>query len=97
MSFTADEIERIVDKLSELKKTHTLEQINDMEEFVDFRTKNRMFYEMIVSKEEMDQTIYKELLKMKRRLEKGENQYSVDVRFGQYMASKYIDPVMKKA
>jgi len=96
MSFTADQIEQFVVKLETLKQTHTPEQIHEMEEFMDFKAKNRMFYEMILSKEGLDQTIFKEMMKMKRRLEKGEDQYSVDVRFGQYMASKYIDPITQQ-
>jgi hypothetical protein len=96
MSFTATQIEEIVEKLVELKKTHTLEQINELEEFVEFRTKNRVFYETIFSVDGLDRTIFKEMMKMKRRLEAGEDQYSVDVKFGRYMASKYIDPVISK-
>ena len=95
MSFTADQIEEIVGKLSKLKETHTLEQINELEEYTDFRTKNRIFYEMILSPEGMDVPIFKEMMKMKRRLESGEDQYSVDVKFGKFMAAKYIDPVAK--
>lgn len=93
MSFTADQIEEIVSKLIKLKETHTSEEINRLEEYNDFKTKNRMFYEMIVSEEGLDQVIFKEMMKMKRRLEAGEDQYSVDVKFGQFMATKYIDPV----
>jgi hypothetical protein len=95
MSFTADQIEEIVEKLSKLKETHSIEEINEMEEYSSFRQKNRIFYEMIVSKESMDIPIFKEMMKMKRRLEAGEDQYSVDVRFGKFMAAKYIDPVAK--
>ncbi len=96
MSFTADEVEAIVKKLTVLKETHTLEQVNQLEEFVPFRTQNRMLYEMVLSKEGINDKIFKEMMKMKRRLESGEDQYSVDVRFGQYMANEYIDPVIKK-
>jgi hypothetical protein len=93
MSFTADQIEEIVDKLIKLKETHSAEQINALEEYNDFKLKNRVFYEMILSNEGLNQVIFKEMMKMKRRLESGEDQYSVDVKFGQFMASKYIDPV----
>jgi hypothetical protein len=95
MSFTADQIEEIVDKLIKLKETHTPEQINALEEYTDFKLKNRIFYEMILSNEGLDQVIFKEMMKMKRRLEAGEDQYSVDVKFGKFMASKYIDPIAK--
>jgi hypothetical protein len=95
MSYTADKIEEIVDKLIKLKETHTPEQINELEEYTDFKTKNKMFYEMILSNEGLDQVIFKEMMKMKRRLEAGEDQYSIDVKFGKFMASKYIDPITK--
>jgi hypothetical protein len=40
--------------------------------------------------------IFKEMMKMKRRLESGEDQYSVDVKFGQFMADKYLKPIVEK-
>jgi hypothetical protein len=55
-----------------------------------------MLYEMVFSKEGVNDMVFKEMMKMKRRLEAGEDQYSVDVRFGQFMAKEYIDPVIKK-
>jgi hypothetical protein len=96
MSFTADQIEQIVGELTKLKETKPVDEINAMECFNDFKVKNRMFYEMILSDSGLDPVIFKEMMKMKRRLEAGEDQYSVDVRFGKYMANKYIDPVLKK-
>lgn len=96
MSFTADQIELFVEKLSFFKKTHTIDDINKMEEFNDFKLKNLMFYEMILSDAGLDIGVFTEMMKMKRRLESGEEQYAVDVKFGQFMASKYIDPVIKK-
>jgi hypothetical protein len=96
MSFTADEVESIIKKLTQLKETHTMEQVNKLEEFLPFRTQNRMLYEMVFSKEGVNDMVFKEMMKMKRRLEAGEDQYSVDVRFGQFMAKEYIDPVIKK-
>jgi hypothetical protein len=96
MSFTADEVESIIKKLTQIKETHTMEQVNKLEEFLPFRTQNRMLYEMVFSKEGVNEMVFKEMMKMKRRLEAGEDQYSVDVRFGQFMAKEYIDPVIKK-
>jgi hypothetical protein len=95
MSFTADQIESIIAKLKILKETHTLED-KVFEEFNEFKLKNRLLYDMVFSLEGIDETIFKEMMRMKRRLENGEDQYSVDVRFGKYMAGKYIDPVVKK-
>ena len=44
----------------------------------------------------MENSIFKEMMKMKRKLESGEDQYSVDVKFGKYMGSIYLDPIAKK-
>jgi hypothetical protein len=46
--------------------------------------------------DDMDLTIFKQLMSMKRKLEEGEEQYSVDVKVGQMMAEKYLDPVLSK-
>jgi hypothetical protein len=54
-----------------------------------------MFYETILNGQ-FEPEIFKEMMKMKRKLEKGEDQYSVDVKFGQFMADKYIAPALKK-
>jgi len=96
--YTADEIEKIVAELVELKSQgHDIQSVNKMDSFTEFRMSNRMFYEMILTEDNIHKNpIYKQMLKMKRRLESGEDQYSVDVKFGQYMADKYIDPVIKK-
>jgi hypothetical protein len=91
----ADKIEEIVNELLELKKTKTREEINELEKFSDFKSKNKVFYEVILSSD-MDISIFREMMRMKRRLEAGEDQYSVDVKFGEFMAGKYIDPVIKK-
>ena len=96
MVFTADEIEAFVHELTHLKTTHTVEQLNKIEKFEEFRTQNRMFYEMIISNEGMNEMVFKEMMKMKRLLEAGNDQYSVDLKFGQFMAGKYIDPVINK-
>jgi hypothetical protein len=95
MVFTASQIEEIVSDLSQTKLTHTLGQIEQLERFHEFKTQNKLFYEMILSPEGLNKSIFKEMMKMKRRLESGEDQYSVDVKFGQYMADKYIEPVTK--
>jgi hypothetical protein len=89
----ADEIENIVAKLLELKDTQSREELDNL--FVDFRTRNRVFYETILSGQ-FEPVIFKEMMKRKREIESGKDQYSVDVKFGQYMAEKYIDPVIKK-
>lgn len=96
MSFTADQIEEFVNEIQLLKATFSREEINDMEKFNDFKLQNKILYEMICSEEGLNKNIFNEMLKMKRRLESGEDQYSVDVKFGRFMANQYIDPVIKK-
>ena len=93
MSMTADEIEKIVIQLLVLKDQKSKEELD--EQFLEFRTKNRMFYETILNGQ-FDPVIFKEMMKRKRELESGKDQYSVDVKFGQYMADKYINPVINK-
>ena len=89
--FTADEVEEIVKKIKILKIKHTSVEITEMEEFLEFRTSNRMFFELILSEDNVEKNvIFKQMMKMKRELEGGKDQYSVDVKFGQYMADKYL-------
>ena len=90
----AVQIEETVNKLLYLKKHISIEQINELEEFKPFKEENKIFYEMILN-DNMDMDIYRQMMKMKRKLESGEDQYSVDVKFGKYMAEKFIDPVVK--
>jgi hypothetical protein len=87
------EIELIVNKLLELKKTHTFSEIDSNPEFNSFKQANKLLYETVLS-DTMDISIFKQMMKMKRKLEDGEDQYSVDVKFGKYMAEKFIDPVV---
>ena len=93
MSLSADEIEQTVKNLLSLKDSKTRSQLDTL--FLDFRTKNKMFYETILDGQ-FQPEIFKEMMKRKRELESGKDQYSVDVKFGQYMAEKYIDPVKSK-
>jgi hypothetical protein len=90
----AVEIEEVVNKLLYLKKHMHVSEINELEEFKQFKEENKLFYEMILS-DNMDMGIYRQMMKMKRKLESGEDQYSVDVKFGKYMAEKFVDPVVK--
>ena len=90
----ANTIESIVNEILYLMKTLNKDKLDTL--FLDFRTKNRMLYETIL-KGEFDREIFKQMMKYKRRIENGEDQYSVDVKFGQFMADKYITPnVMDK-
>ena len=91
----AHEIETIVDQLIELKKTHHRQEIDSLQEFNEFRKQNSLFYELILTTD-MDLVIFKEMMKMKRKLEDGEDQYSVDTRFGKFMSDKYLEPVVSK-
>jgi hypothetical protein len=91
----ASEVEEYVYSLMELKKTKNKAEIDTIESFQTFKTKNRMLYEMVLC-EEMDINIFRQMMAMKRKLENGEDQYAVDVKVGQMMAEKYLDPVVKK-
>jgi hypothetical protein len=93
MAMSADQIEKIVSELLLLKDEKSKEELDI--QFLEFRTKNRMFYETILNGE-FDPDIFKEMMKRKRELESGKEQYSVDVKFGQFMADKYINPFIKK-
>ena len=62
--------------------------------FDEFKEKNRMFYDIIMAGE-IDMPIFNYMMKMKRKLEAGEDSYGVDVKFGKYMADKYVDPLVK--
>jgi len=90
----ANEIEKTVNEILELKnKGVSVEVLN--EKFKTFKESNNLLYEMVLSKD-MDILIFKKMMTMKRKLEDGEDQYSVDVKFGKFMAEKYIDPIIKK-
>ena len=91
----ANEIESAVNKLLSVLKTSTREEIDKMEEFDVFKNKNKIFYDLILAGDH-DPVIFKQMMSMKRKLESGSTQYEVDVKFGKFMAEKYIDPVIKK-
>jgi|LakMenEpi03Aug12_release.lakeMendotaPanAssembly.Ray.scaffolds.fasta_scaffold1239970_2 hypothetical protein len=95
MTTPASEIERIVNSLIKLKETKSKEFIDNLEEYLEFRTNNKLLYETVLSND-MDMSIFKKMMSMKKKLEDGDDQYSVDVKFGQYMADKYLDPIVKK-
>ena len=94
-SMNADQIEETVSKLCELVKSHPKEYIDSLEEYSLFKEQNKTFYDIILNGQH-DPIIFKQMMKMKRLLESGEDQYSVDVKFGTYMSQKFIDPVIKK-
>jgi len=92
----ADQIEEIVSKLLILKKEgKSKEEIDLLSEFNEFKTNNKLFYNTIINGE-FDKDIFKKMMNYKRKIEKGEDKYGVDVKFGYYMSEKYIDPVIKK-
>jgi hypothetical protein len=92
MSISADEIEAIVANILELKEMVSRKELDNR--FLDFRTKNRIFYETLLNGQ-FQPEIFKEMMKRKRELESGKDQYSVDVKFGEYMAEKYLAPALK--
>ena len=85
-------VERIVSELLVLKDQTSKSELDEM--YLEFRTKNRMLYETILAGD-FNPEIFKHMMKLKRQLENGEDPYSVDVKFGQYMADKYVDPLIK--
>ena len=92
--FTADEIETIVNEINLLKQENTRDQIDQIERFHEFKTQNKIFYDLIISDVPFDMVIFKQMMKMKRKLEGGEEQFSVDVKFGEFMAEKYLKPIV---
>ena len=93
MSLSADEIEKTVANILELKEMVSRQELDNR--FLDFRTKNRIFYETLLNGQ-FQPEIFKEMMKRKRELESGKDQYYIDVKFGQFMADKYINPVINK-
>jgi len=93
MSLKADDIEKIVAEILSFKNIFPRSKLDDL--YLDFRTKNRMFYEMIMDNQ-FDTEIFKEMMKAKRKLEAGQDQYSVDTQFGKFMADKFITPALEK-
>jgi hypothetical protein len=93
MSLKADDIEKIVAEILSFKNIFPRNKLDDL--YLDFRTKNRMFYEMIMDNQ-FDTEIFKEMMKAKRKLEAGQDQYSVDTQFGKFMADKFITPALEK-
>ena len=94
MSMKADDIEKIVTELLSFKNIFSREKLDTL--YIDFRTKNRMFYETILN-DEFDPVIFGEMMKAKRQLESGKDQLAVDTVFGQFMADRYVTPALKKA
>ena len=76
MSYTADQIEEIVKNIltDMLENVLTKEKLD--EKYLEFRTKNRMFYETILTGG-FDPVIFNEMMKSKRKLESGVDQYCV--------------------
>jgi hypothetical protein len=92
----AEEIEEIVKNLLKLKEEgKSKEEIDLLSEFNDFRTNNKLFYDTIIGGD-FDGGIFKKMMSLKRKLDNGADSYEADVKFGKFMAEKYIDPVIKK-
>ena len=91
----ADQIEEIVMDILDAKKTRSIESIKEDPKYNTFKTILEPLYTMVLS-DEMNVSIFKEMMNCKRKLEKGDDPYSVDVRFGQFMAEQYVYPVVGK-
>jgi hypothetical protein len=60
------EIEAIVNKLLILKKEKSLSEIDSLVEFDLFKKNNKLLYETVLS-EDMDMSIFKQMMKMKTK------------------------------
>ena len=96
---SSDEIEKITYMILELKKTKSNEQfeiiVEKIPEISEFKKNNKLLYKTILE-DDFNMEIFKEMTQMKRRLEQGDDQYSVDVNFGKFMADKFVNPVVNK-
>jgi hypothetical protein len=90
-NLSTDDIETMVYNILDSKANGTF----DEKEFILLKTELPSLYEMVIS-EDMDLNIFKHFIKMKRKLDSGEDSYKVDVKVGEFMAERYIDPVVKK-
>ena len=91
----SEEIEIYVHKLLELKKYKTTDEIDLNTETLDFKTKYPDLYKIVLSNE-MDIEIFNKMMICKRKLENGDDPYSVDVKFGEIMAERYVYPLINK-
>jgi hypothetical protein len=91
-----EEIEEVVNSLLKLKiEGKSKEEIDSLSEFNEFRTSNKLFYDTIMNGE-FSPEIFKKMMSLKRKIDDGGDSYEADVKFGKFMAEKYIDPVIKK-
>jgi len=87
-------IEEVVNKLLTLKKEGKSKDFIDLlSDFNDFKQKNKLFYDTILNGE-FNPEIFKKMMTLKRKIEDGGDSYEADVKFGKFMAEKYIDPVV---
>ena len=56
---------------------------------------NKLFYDIIIDGG-FNEEIFKKMIFYKRKIEEGGDPYEADVKFGKFMAEKFIDPVIKK-
>ena len=91
MAMNADDIEKIVEELLLAKDIYPKEVLD--QRYIEFRTKNRMFYETILNNE-FDYLIFEQMMKAKRQLEAGRDQFSVDKQFGQFIVNKFTCPYL---
>ena len=90
------EIEQVVNSLLKLKaEGKSKDFIDSLSEFKDFRTTNKLFYDTIIGGD-FNPEIFKQMMSLKRKIDDGGDSYEADVKFGKFMAEKYIDPVIKK-
>ena len=90
------EIEEVVNALLKLKaEGKSKDFIDSLSDFSKFRTTNKIFYDTIIDGD-FNPEIFKKMMSLKRKIDDGGDSYEADVKFGKFMAEKYIDPVIKK-
>ena len=86
----SDKITYTVNSIREAIKSGTF----DENEYTHFKNSHRSLYEIIIN-DDFNENIFNKFMTCLKKVENGEDSYKVDVEVGQYMAEKYIDPVIK--
>lgn len=89
----ASEIIKVTNNILADLKNGTFDPLKD--EYYTFKTEHKSLYEIVISPD-FNMEIFIQMMTLKNRLEAGEDSYKIDVELGQYMAERYIDPVVKK-
>ena len=89
----ASEIIKVTNSILADLKNSCFDPLKD--EYYAFKQEHKSLYEIVISPD-FNMEIFIQMMTLKNRLEAGEDSYKIDVELGQYMAERYIDPVVKK-